>query len=519
MVAAIFKSDMMNRVLLLMLIGIACRANGQEKIDSLLKKLPAAAADRFEVLYRLGYEYMDVNDSLGLVYTTQASALADASKDSVKIMRIGRIHGQLLNRLSRFREGIAVLRGILPSLRKANDVRELTKVYTSLATAYVFQSDFTRSLRSSFEALQLAEEQHDMVMTSAIYNNIGLAYYKLYNSVKAREYYQRCLNMKIAGEDNTLLDRLYINIGLTYVQSRQYEEAEQFVRKGLDICSDHCPETIVIEGSYALGMALAGQTRYAEAEGYIRESLRLSERRGNTRMIVDNLETLSEISIQTSDARTALAALTRGVSLCKEYHYDGPLLQMYSHFISLYERTADYAKMNRYQALYIELQKKIFDNKLSSDIAGFEGELEEYRYLQTIENQRKMMRAQEVLLRREKYLAITITGIIVLLVLIGVLLYRRNIKRRMLNNTLEQQVMERTRELSDQYAAMTRSYAELRLETEQRERTLREHLATVKGLSHLGELHSNEEQARGRFTALRQVAEGLLSNIKNNGSL
>ncbi len=355
-----------------------------------------------------------------------------------------------------------------------------------------------------------------MVMTNAIYNNIGLVYYKLNNPVKAREYYQRCLNMKIAAEDNTLLDRLYINIGLTYVQSKQYEEAAQFVRKGLDICSGRCTEAVVIEGSNALGMALAGQTHYAEAERYIRESLTLSERSGNTRMIVDNLEILSTISIQTSDARTALAALTRGVSLCKEYHYDVPLLQMYSHFISFYERSADYAKMSRYQALYLDQQKKIFDNKLSSDIAGFEGELEEYRYLQTIESQRKMMRAQEVLLRREKYLALTITGIIVLLVLIGLLLYRRNRKRRMLNNTLEQQVMERTRELGDQYAAMARSYTELRLETEQRERTLREHLATLKGLSHLGELHSEEEQARGRFTAFRQVAERLLSGLKNN---
>jgi len=511
---------MMNRVLLLILIGISGPANAQGRIDSLLKKLPvASAAGRFEVLYALGYEYMDVNDSLGLVYTTQASALADASKDSVKIMRIGRIHGQLLNRLSRHKEGIAVLRGILPSLRKANNVKELTKVYTSLAMAYVFLSDFTRSLRSSFDALQLAEEQHDMVMTSAIYNNIGLVYYKLNNPVKAREYYQRCLDMKIAGDDNTLLDRLYINTGLTYVQSKQYEEAEQFVRKGLGICSGHCTDAVVIEGNNALGMALAGQARYADAERYIRESLSLSEKTGNTRMIIDNLETLSGISIRTNDVRTALASLTRGVALCQEYQYDVPLLQMYSHFIALYEGLADYAKMNRYQALYIDLQKKIFDNKLSSDIAGFEGELEEYRYLQTIENQQKMMRAQEVLLRREKYLAWAIAGIIVLLVLIGLLLYRRNIKRRMLNNTLEQQVMERTRELGDQYAAMTRSYTELRLETEQRERALREHLATLKGLSHLGEMHSDEEQTRGRFSAFRQVAEGLLSGLKNNGSL
>gem|GEM_PF-2721413 len=508
---------MKRAISILTLITLTLCANAQGKIDSLLKKLPVTTtAARFEILYNLGYEYMDVDDSLGLVYAEQASTLAEALNDSLKIMRIGRIHGQLLNRMSRYKEGIAVLKGILPSLRKANNIKELTKVYTSLASAYLFLSDYTRSLHSSFEALQLAEQQHDAVMVSAIYNNIGMVYYKLYNSVKAREYYQRCLDMKMSGGDSSLADRLYINIGLTYIQSKEYKEAEELVRKGLGICGDHCITAITIEGYYALGAALAGQTRYAEAEQYIRESLRMAEQSGNTRMVVDNLEILSKVYIGSGNLQEALATLTQGAAMCGKNHYDGSLLQVYERFIALYGQTADHKNMARYQALYIGLQKKNFDNRLSSDIAGFEGELEEHRYLQTIENQQKMIRAQEVLLRREKYLTIAIVGIIVLLILIGLLLYLRNQKRRKLNNSLEKQVMERTKALVEQYEARMRLYAELSFSTEHKEKMLREYLATMKGLSHLGELHSDSDKTRKQFAEYKTVTDELLATLKNN---
>lgn len=426
----------------------AGEVRAQNKIDSLLAMLPGTKGEvRYAIVYDLVFEYMEIDDAEGLRYAEEAYRLADTFADSTKIMKSGWVRASLLNRLSRYKEAIDLLHSLLPSIRKSNDPNMVKYVLNSLANAYTLQGNYTKGLVYHFESLTIRTQQKDSLGMSFLLSDIGILYYKVKDIDKALEYYKRALDLRLQLKNKDDLDRLYVNISLCYYDLKQYTASEMFATKGLQVCGEHCSDPIRIEGELALGLAKSGLRQYSAAKQHLGLSYSLATKLKDTRFMADGLINLAEVYDKENDYERAISFLLKAISIAKENNYQQSLLEAYGNIVDVYQFLNNYGETTKYRELYIELQRKIFNDELAASVARFEADLEEFKYLQTIENQREVLRIQAMALQRGKYLVGAIGVIAVLLVLIAVLLYRRNMRRRKLNDMLEGLVAERTKEL------------------------------------------------------------------------
>jgi hypothetical protein len=144
------------------------------KIDSLKHNLNLTSkGQRFDILYWLGYEYMDINNALAYTYLQEAETFLSYVTDSLKIVKLYRIEGQLLNRLTRHREAGVVLTKVLSISQRNQFASEVKIILNSLAISYTEMAQFENALIYHFESLKLRELGGNAAEISISLNNIG----------------------------------------------------------------------------------------------------------------------------------------------------------------------------------------------------------------------------------------------------------------------------------------------------------------------------------------------------------
>ena len=114
-------------------------------------------------------------------YAEEALNLARSDGDSMKIVRSGRLCGQLLRRLDRLGESTILFDEMLPIAKRHHFNEELKLILNGLALTHTFLANYDKALAYNFESLILREKDGKLDEVSLALNNIGLVYFKLRN--------------------------------------------------------------------------------------------------------------------------------------------------------------------------------------------------------------------------------------------------------------------------------------------------------------------------------------------------
>src|SRR5258708_4973725 len=375
-------------VLMLVLVSLVSLAQNDRKIDSLRSRLATRnGLDRFDVLYELVFEYLEKEDfQQSLASIEEAKELAFHFGDSLRIVKTGRVKGQILQRLDRQGEAIIEFQKVLRVSMRGNFVNEYTNILNALAIAYSYQANYDKALQFHFECLQLREKGSNLEDISATLNNIGFVYYKLNNYEKALEYYKRILDQSY---DVSFKHTLFINIGLCYNELHDFSTARKFIDDGLRLCAPVCSEVTKLQGKFALGVSLFYLRKPKEGDAqcefslefgnltadggalgvslfYLRKpkeaeenfliSYELAKKQKEKRYQIESLIHLAMINNNRGQFDAVKNFLKEAESVADETEYNALLINIYRQYSELYNKTKDYENAAIYQRKYIILK-------------------------------------------------------------------------------------------------------------------------------------------------------------------
>ena len=414
--------------LLLILSTLAYSQN--QKIDSLKQLLSSREGiDRFDVLYELAFECVDVNNSQALQYAEEAEKVGLEFGDSARIVKGGLIRGLALRKLDQLDQAIEKYKQVLAIAKRIGLKSEVKYLLNSLAISFTYKADYDNALEYHFQSLIIREKDGDKSEISIALMNIGLVYFKLRNYEQAIEYYKRSLVLRKEINDQYNLDRLLINIGLCYNQLKDFNKARASFDEGLKVCGENCSEPTLMEAQFGLGVSFYGAKEYEEATKHFESSYLLAVKIENTRFQGENLVYLAKIEIANQEYEGAIKRLTESEKLAAMGVYNELLIDTYRQFSIVYNASKDFENAAFYQSRYISLKDSIYSEGLIKNLAKIQTNFEERQNIATI-------KLKEDALIRQRNLNFTIGIIAVLIGLLGFVLYRSNVVTRRVNTAL-----------------------------------------------------------------------------------
>ena len=417
----------------LILIFIICKqgfAQNSHRLDSLNHALNTSKGiSQFEILLQLTVEYAGRDNVRSLAYIDKAFDLASTSGDSSKIVKAGRIKGQLLRRVERIDEAIDLSLKLLPTAKNSNYKSDYKIILNTLALSYTLKANYDKALNYHYQSLVLRETEGNKADISISLNNIGQVYFKLKNYEQAQEYFLRSLRYKEEVSDTYDLDRLYINIGFANIHLSNYSEAKKYIEKGLSICKGACSTEVKIDGEFGLGVTSYYLYQYDEAQQHFNTSLKFSQQEENIRYQAENLIYLGRVKIKESDFDQAYNFLSQAENKASVAGYNQLLMETYREFSKLYSAINDFKQASFYYERYTQLKDSLIGEELVKNIAKIQTNFEERENISTIQS-------KEEDLVRQRNLNIAIGLIALLAGLLVFVLYRSNVITRRVNSAL-----------------------------------------------------------------------------------
>ncbi len=405
------------------------------RIDSLNVALAnSQGLSRIDVQIELATEHISHNVNLALEIINSAYESAKQAKDPFRILKSGRIKGQILFRLEKLNDAISVNEEVYNSFRSEVSGKpelevEFSKVLNNLGVAYSLIANYDRALDLHFQALIYREKNGDLAYTSDTYLNIGFVYFKLKQYENSLVYYEKSLEAKTVAKDSFDLDRLYINMGLSNIHLEKFDQALKSFDSGFDICGNSCSDEIFIEGEFGLGVVNYKLKNFDESRGHFMNSYNRAKVKELKRWEAENLVYLARIDLLTDQYKEAKDFLIEGESISYALKYNQLLLDHYKEFANLYSAIKDYENATLYQNKYITLKDSLIGEELVKNIAKTQSQFEERENLRTIAQ-------KDEALARQRMLNLAIGTIAFLAALLVFVLYHNNKIRRRVNAKL-----------------------------------------------------------------------------------
>jgi len=505
-------------ILVLLLFLVALRPlslySQQGKIDSLQNVIKNSRGIlKFDPLVNLIRIYWAA-DSIQKCYSyvNQIYEIAFRSGDTAKIVFASRVLGTTLNRLSDYIEAETILLKMLPIAKRKPELRgEYTKILNTLATAYLFQGKYDKSLDLDFLALAILEEDKDYENLAICLHNIGVVYYKLKNYEKGIRYYEQSLELKRRTHDDYDVELLLVNISLSYRYLNDLVKAKAYVDSSLIICSGKgCNNSTMINAYYCQGLISKDTGKLNEAEAYFLKSYDLAVKSDNKRFQFDNIDYLSQIYLERKQNAKALQYLKEAESLIDHgVPLNLEVINIYARFFQAYRKTGNCEKLTFYLQKYIGLKDSIYNEALTVNLMRIESEYLEHENKARLATQDQNLILKEEAIRRQTMLNISISLVTLCFVVIAVMLFKSNKQRKTINELLEIKVKERTKELELNKNELLKAYKEQDSLMTKTAQDIRSSLATIKGICSVGLKDITDSNARHYIQEVENTSESL----------
>ena len=414
---------MLSRSFLLIAVCLFFYSGFSQNTEELKRRLYTTKnnSEKTYLYYEIGKSFFDVNNDSILYYGEAAIQHGKETNDSIAISNGYNLKGVALSKFGNIEEAIALLYDALEIRMNYNDPEKIALTYLDIGNVnfnqgvnYEYKEDtinadreYMKALGHYNKALDYSFQSNDSIAISKSFQNIGAAYYRLYEYEKSISYN----------------DSSYI----WFPDSLKY-----LVFGSLKANSISCKHEMGIQVDIAEYQELIVHfKRYNLIEQWIEHDISLAVFYYNSIRVDEAIEVLNEAD--------SLA------SMIKNAQYQ---LQVYDHLVELYKHKKNFKRGLHYHELYDSLTNKIAGVETSKLINELELKYNTEKTEKELANERFEKSSRELSIQRLK---VTLIGAITfILALIIFILQRQRINRLKRKQIEEQHSREVTNLLSDQ---------------------------------------------------------------------
>ncbi len=279
----------------------------------------------------------------------------------------------------------------------------MASLYNNIGIIYKAQDDLEKGLDYYKKALKIREELNDKQSIAASLDNIAIIYIEQKDFVKAMEQGFMALAIRKEINDKQGLGHSYNNIGLIYENKRNYTLALDYYFKSLFIRQEINDKHGVATCLLNIGLVHTEQYNYPLAKEYSDKCLLIAEEIGSLEIIKDAYESLYRIHELMGNSKVALS-------------YHKKFIQARDSLLNK-ENTAKSlrAEMN------FEFEKKDAVQKAEQD-------------------QKDAIQAEKA--HKQSILMLAISGILVLVLIFAILMWRSYLQKQKANHALDEKNKE-----------------------------------------------------------------------------
>ncbi|MEM8567498.1 MAG: tetratricopeptide repeat protein [Bacteroidota bacterium] len=471
------------RVTIILVSGlIFCKSqsNAQSiQIDSLQTLLTDMPGDttRVNTLIELAFEYRVIKAEEMLSYALEAETLAQTLGFDKGVAQATRNIGLAHKYLGNYDSAIYFS---TEALRLASEIDLLqiqADALNTMSTTYMATSRYDEAISALQSAIGIFEKIDNRLGLAASYGNLGVIYKDKGQYAKALSYYQRATHVYDSLEIWGGVANTYHNIATVYQEELDFDTALDYYKK----TSKYDSITGNVGGrahtQLNIGNVLVTLGKPLEAKRYYFQSVELGNQSGSKCMTSLPLTQLGELYLENNQLDSAEYFIRQSLSIalpCKNsnnisstYHDYGRFFlkkkdfnQAKYQFLKGYEvatadslkpkmevlaeglyqtleQLGDYKNALKYLAISTQLNNELFNQQNSLKIARLEANFEftkEKELLAEEAYRQRLIYEQE--LQRQRWLIYSAVGAAVLLVIISVLIYRSNVRKKRDNQLL-----------------------------------------------------------------------------------
>lgn len=374
-----------------------------------------------------------------------------------------------------------------------NDTQSIMVNY-QLADAHRLKGNLNQALNYGNEALRLSEK---MQWSSGISKSANIiAYINIYQSDFENALKYALLGLENAELDNNKVEQAfsYLYIGYVYMSLKEYETAKSYYLKSIDIRKPlKVPHDLAFSYTY-LANLYSEQNHYDSSLYYHEKALALRKRTKSLRNIADSYHLIGGIHLKTSDYKNAMQFsinaldiyletndskrlgetyrqlaeikmminelneaeyyLLEALKFSKESSAFDNVALIYEILSSLYERQGNYAESNKYLNRHYELKDKIAGERIFHEASKM---LIKYKVNREQRIQELMVQKDE--LKKKIFAYILYSGILILLIIVGFVLYRLRVTKKQ-NQAIEQ----KNNEIQSKNQAIAMAHDQLKIQ-------------------------------------------------------
>jgi tetratricopeptide (TPR) repeat protein len=451
----------------------------KSKIDSLIDLSRSSnIEERYVGEFGIAWELYDLDNPLAARYATRAYKSICEIADSARMLKAGRLLGQLLRRVDKPDSSVLMFETVLPLAVALRDSVEQAKVLNALSIVYTFQGRYDLALLNNLKSLDLWRALEDTVGMVIGFGNTGVTYYKMENWIEAERYYLDAINLHKHYPSHHLFTNmavLKIRMGdtLAFKSWNERAVAEMSVEDRAIVCI-----------SYSFGYGWYYQTlkNYKLAIAYFQQALSGALLNDDFRMAAESRVKIAQCYAdlgQFDDSMKVISGLEEDLATSK---MDPIRLTCYDLLSTAFEKKGQMKEAlfyrNRYQVLNDTFNGQRIMNRVLMARVKFDEEQNRLVHSQ----QREVISLSESVIARQQLVIILSVSLLVVLIGLGFVLIRFYRFQKQISKDLDKKVLERTLELERSEKELTSNLGQQHALMHMISARVQSSIATIRGL-------------------------------------
>jgi signal transduction histidine kinase len=305
--------------------------------------------------------------------------------------------------------------------QKNNYQKGIGDAYNNLGLLYFSKSDYVRSLKSIYKAIDTYDKLGNPLSLSFAYNNLAFIYIVQKKYDKGIDFYLKALELNIQLKNNEKTASILNNIADAYLQKKDYT-------KGLEYCFQSLAKNKLNNNTKGMsynftniGDAYVGLKKYSDGIDAINESIKINNDdtnllNGYNKLVLGKANYLMALDEKNPETKkkllnNSILHLDISLNIFKKFESNIDVQECYSYLFKVYKELGNYTKALEYYEKFNELKNKNFSEESKTKITNLESQRELDLKDKKIEIQNLKIKSEA----RKVYLLYTVTVAILLL--------------------------------------------------------------------------------------------------------
>jgi signal transduction histidine kinase/uncharacterized protein HemY len=428
------------KVILVILIFIGTSEqflSAQNKLDSLEKALQKTNNDTntVNILQQLGGIYRRGDPQKAQQLAEKSLKLAQ-KLNYPKGVGFGYVElGILADMQGNYKKALSLYEKAEPVFLKHQLLRGQAAVKQNRAMLYYYQSDYLAAQRNYLDALRILEQIGDKAAQASVLNNLGALFEDKKDYQKALSYFLQSLKIKESLDNPISLASTLNNIGNIYISLKKVDTAEKYFYKSLENAEKYHNQRSVAIALANLGRVHSERKQFEKALELYQKSMGIEEAMQNEEGIGVCWVNIGHVLLQTNKTDEAINYLEKGLKVMEKIDYKIHIQNALEYLAEGYAKKKNFEKSYAFQKRYSAIHDSIYTEESNRKIA-------EMQTLYETEKKDKQIAVQELTIKNQRNRQYFLLALAVLLLILGVMLWRRYQFRLKINRILDEKNQE-----------------------------------------------------------------------------